>query len=132
VMTLAALLSLQIGSASIPLFAGLMDWLTGHDSLAGLVIGEIRLPRTLLALVVGAALGLSGAALQGLLRNPLADPALTGASSGAALGAATVFYYGLLGRSEERRVGKECRSWGSPGPDNREKAQGVCRTHASG
>src|SRR5690606_11361311 len=50
-----------------------------------------------LALVVGAALGLSGAALQGLLRNPLADPALTGASSGAALGAATVFYYGLLG-----------------------------------
>lgn len=97
VMLSTALLSLQIGSAPIPLFSGLLDWFTGQDSLAGLVIGEIRLPRTLLALVVGAALGFSGAALQGLLRNPLADPALTGASQGAALGAATVFYYGLLG-----------------------------------
>jgi len=59
-------------------------------------MGEIRLPRTLLALSVGAALGLSGAALQGLLRNPLADPSLTGASQGAALGAASVFYFALL------------------------------------
>src|SRR5690606_8530876 len=93
VMTLAALFSLQVGSASIPWVAGRRDCLTGQGSLAGLVTGEIRRPRTLLALVVGAALGLSGAALQGLLRNPPADPALTGASSGAALGAATVFYY---------------------------------------
>ena len=61
-----------------------------------LIIGEIRLPRTLLALAVGAALGLSGAALQGLLRNPLADPSLVGASQGAALGAAAVFYFGLF------------------------------------
>ncbi|NTV94886.1 MAG: iron ABC transporter permease, partial [Thiobacillus sp.] len=53
-------------------------------------------PRTLLAIAVGAALGLSGAALQGLLRNPLADPSLTGASQGAALGAAPVFYFGLF------------------------------------
>jgi iron complex transport system permease protein len=48
----------------------------------------------LLALTVGAALGLSGAALQALLRNPLAEPGLVGASQGAALGAASVFYYG--------------------------------------
>ena len=60
------------------------------------MIGEIRLPRTLLSLTVGAALGLSGAALQGLLRNPLAEPSLTGASQGAALGAASVFYFGLF------------------------------------
>ena len=52
-----------------------------------IIIGEIRLPRTLLALVVGAALGLSGAALQGLLRNPLADPGILGVSSGAGAGA---------------------------------------------
>ena len=73
-----------------------LDWLSGGNGADAIVIGEIRLPRTLLALAVGAALGLAGAALQGLLRNPLADPGLTGASQGAALGAATVFYFGLL------------------------------------
>jgi iron complex transport system permease protein len=90
-----ALGSLAVGSAPVPVFAGLADWLTGRPSAAALVIGDIRLPRTLLALAVGACLGLAGAALQGLLRNPLADPGLTGASSGAALGAAAVFYFGL-------------------------------------
>lgn len=70
--------------------------MTGEYSAAAMVIGEIRLPRTLLSLAVGAALGLSGAALQGLLRNPLAEPGLTGASQGAALGAATVFYFGIF------------------------------------
>ena len=89
-------LSLSIGSAPVPVLAGLFDWLTGQAGLPALVMGEIRLPRTLLALSVGAALGLSGAALQGLLRNPLADPSLTGASQGAALGAASVFYFALL------------------------------------
>jgi iron complex transport system permease protein len=68
----------------------------GINTPAAMVIGEIRLPRTLLSLAVGASLGLSGAALQGLLRNPLADPGLTGASQGAALGAAAVFYFGLF------------------------------------
>lgn len=92
----AFFLSLSIGSAPVPVLAGLFDWLTGQPGLPALVMGEIRLPRALLALSAGAALGLSGAALQGLLRNPLADPSLTGASQGAALGAATVFYFGLL------------------------------------
>lgn len=98
VLLLAAtvVLSLAMGSTSVPVFAGLYDWITGTDSAAALVIGDIRLPRTLLALTVGACLGLAGAALQGLLRNPLADPGLTGASQGAALGAAAVFYYGLF------------------------------------
>lgn len=89
-------LSLATGSTSVPVFGGLLDWLNGADSSAALVIGELRLPRTLLAVLVGGALGLAGAALQGLLRNPLADPGLIGASQGAALGAACVFYFGLL------------------------------------
>jgi iron complex transport system permease protein len=59
-----------------------------------LIIAELRLPRTVLALVVGAALGLSGAAMQGYLRNPLADPGLFGISSGAALGAVLSLYFG--------------------------------------
>jgi len=91
-----AALSLSVGSAPVPVLAGLRDWLAGTASAAGVIIGDIRLPRTLLSLSVGACLGLAGAALQGLLRNPLADPGLTGASQGAALGAAAVFYFGLL------------------------------------
>lgn len=91
-----AFLSLAIGSAPVAVLPGLSDWLHGINSPAAMVIGDIRLPRTLLSLTIGAALGLSGAALQGLLRNPLADPSLTGASQGAALGAAAVFYFGLF------------------------------------
>ncbi len=63
--------------------------------IARLILMEVRLPRALLGFLVGATLGLSGAALQGLLRNPLAEPGLIGASSGAALGAVLVFYSGL-------------------------------------
>jgi iron complex transport system permease protein len=69
----------------------------GGEELATVILTEIRLPRTLLALLVGGTLGLTGAALQGLLRNPLAEPGLLGASSGAAFGAVLVFYFGLAG-----------------------------------
>ena len=58
---------------------------------------DIRLPRTLLALLIGATFGLSGAALQGLLRNPLAEPALFGAPQAAVGGASFVIAYGLAG-----------------------------------
>lgn len=68
-------------------------------SLAWLILTEIRLPRAFLGLVVGFTLGLTGAGLQGLLRNPLAEPGLIGASSGAALGAVLVFYFGLAAGS---------------------------------
>jgi iron complex transport system permease protein len=71
----------------------------GGPELAEVIFTEIRLPRTLLALLVGGTLGLCGAALQGLLRNPLAEPGLLGASSGAALGAVIMFYFGLAGAS---------------------------------
>jgi iron complex transport system permease protein len=69
--------------------------LMGKGSVeASLIVREIRLPRLLLALLVGAGLGASGAALQALLRNPLADPGVTGISASAALGAVLVFYCG--------------------------------------
>lgn len=63
--------------------------------LARLILLELRLPRTVLAVVVGVALGLCGAVLQGLTRNPLAEPGLLGISSGAALGAVIAIYTGM-------------------------------------
>ncbi len=62
-----------------------------------LVVWQIRLPRALAAFCVGGALGVSGAALQGLLRNPLAEPGVLGVSASAALGSTVVIYYGLAG-----------------------------------
>jgi iron complex transport system permease protein len=73
--------------------------LSPQDSLPGLILFDIRLPRTVLALMVGAVLGLSGAVLQGFTRNPLAEPALLGVSSGAALGAIIAIYFGLAALS---------------------------------
>ncbi len=64
-------------------------------SLSSLIIFELRLPRVLLAVLIGGVLGLSGATLQGLLRNPLAEPGLLGVSSGASLGAVIAIYYGF-------------------------------------
>ena len=70
--------------------------LTAPDQLpSAIIVHEIRLPRTILAALVGATLGIAGATLQGLLRNPLAEPGIVGASSAAALGAALVLYFGL-------------------------------------
>jgi len=95
-LVLTGWLSLGLGSVPVSVTAGLLDWLQGIQSREAMIVAEVRLPRTLLAVAVGASLGLSGAALQGLLRNPLADPSLVGASQGAALGAAAVFYFGLF------------------------------------
>ena len=84
-----ALLSLSHGEVWLnPFAAGGEDW-------RATVLWEIRLPRVLLAVLVGGVLGLSGAALQGLLRNPLADPAIVGVSACAAFGAVVVLYSGL-------------------------------------
>ncbi|MCB1485739.1 MAG: iron ABC transporter permease [Hyphomicrobiaceae bacterium] len=71
--------------------------LPGTADAARLVFVEIRLPRAILGAMVGAALGLAGAALQGYLRNPLAEPGLLGISGGAALGAVTAIHSGLAG-----------------------------------
>lgn len=68
--------------------------LAAEPDLARIIFFEIRLPRAVLALLTGAALGMAGAAFQGLLRNPLADPGVIGTSGGAALGAVIAFYSG--------------------------------------
>jgi iron complex transport system permease protein len=77
------------------LFSGLLD---GHGE-AGVIAQQIRFPRAALALVIGAALGASGAALQGLFCNPLASPDVTGVTSTAGLGAVLALYFGLAGAS---------------------------------
>ena len=84
---------------STPLGAGrVLSALVGAASPGDLiVVWEIRLPRALAAFGTGAALGASGAALQGLLRNPLAEPGVLGVSATASLAATFVIYYGLVG-----------------------------------
>lgn len=99
---LAIWLSLALGPVSLPLIDTLRAGLrllglpVAGDNLqqAELILGQIRVPRTLLGLAVGAVLALSGVAMQGLFRNPLADPGLVGVSSGAALGAAIAIIAG--------------------------------------
>lgn len=85
--------SLSIGYAPIPLGA----LFGAGDALHVMVMQQIRLPRSALAALVGAALGLSGAAMQGYLRNPLAEPGLIGVSGSAALGAVIALQTGLAG-----------------------------------
>lgn len=94
-LVVASLFALQVGPADISVRQGLGDYWAGVPSLEANVVGQIRLPRLLLALVVGASLGLAGAAMQGLLRNPLADPGVLGVTSGAAFGAVCVLYFGI-------------------------------------
>lgn len=87
-IAVTVLLSLMAGKVWIPLDA----WAAGDPRWP--IIAELRMPRTVLAVLVGGALGVSGAAMQGYLRNPLADPGLFGVSSGAALGAVISLYFG--------------------------------------
>lgn len=88
-------LSVMIGPAGITLSDTLRALFLGQGDAATLVMREIRLPRALLAVMVGASLGLAGAAMQGYLRNPLAEPGLIGVSGSAALGAVIVLQTGL-------------------------------------
>lgn len=89
------LLSLFIGANPIPVLAAVMDAAGDTQSVIALILTEVRLPRALIALLAGATLGLCGAAMQGLLRNPLASPGLVGSAGGAALGASLTLYSGL-------------------------------------
>ncbi|MFK3891034.1 FecCD family ABC transporter permease [Sphingomonas sp. NPDC079357] len=90
---LVAMLSVAAGKVWVPL-----DGWTAADPRS-IIIVELRLPRTILALAVGAALGMSGATMQGYLRNPLADPGLFGVSSGAAFGAVCSLYFGYAAQT---------------------------------
>lgn len=97
-----AALSAASGGVSIPVgevlgYVASLIGLGGAEAVeprTALVLGSIRLPRIVLGLVVGASLGISGAVLQGLFRNPLADPGLIGVSSGAALAAVATIVLG--------------------------------------
>ncbi|NAZ88470.1 FecCD family ABC transporter permease [Kineococcus indalonis] len=94
-LVLAVLASLAVGSRDVPL-GTVLDALRGAGGgQDALVVRELRVPRTLLGVAVGAALGLAGALMQALTRNPLADPGLLGVNSGAA--AAMVTAVGVLG-----------------------------------
>jgi len=91
----AVVASLFLGRVAVSPQAILEGLLSPDVNLARLVVTELRLPRAVLAILVGASLGLSGAVLQGLLRNPLAEPGLLGVTSGAALGAVISIYFSL-------------------------------------
>ncbi len=89
--------SLFIGTNPIPIVQAFRDLLQDDPSVLSMILTEVRLPRALIAAVAGASLGLCGAVLQGLLRNPLASAGLIGSASGASFGAVAVLYFGLNG-----------------------------------
>lgn len=87
--------SLMVGPAAITLVEGARGLVSEQSGAFALIMQEVRLPRALLGLMIGAVLGLSGAVLQGYLRNPLAEPGVIGISAAAALGAVIALYTGL-------------------------------------
>jgi iron complex transport system permease protein len=103
-VTLLALVSLGIGPVRLSPLTVIDALFGGGSDVQQIIVREIRLPRTILAIAIGAILGLSGAALQGLLRNPLASPSLFGAPQSAAFGAVLVIAFGLA----------DVRSWALP------------------
>lgn len=96
-----ALLALTLFLALVSVLVGKMtltwDMWASHDPITRIVFVELRVPRALLAIIIGAALGMSGAAMQSYLRNPLADPGTLGVSAMAALGAVLSIFFGLAG-----------------------------------
>jgi len=90
-LVIAVWLGVSIGSVPIP-FQTLWD---ASDEAAWNILWKIRMPRVLLAALVGASLALAGAAFQGLLKNPLADPYTLGVSSGASVGAVITIFFGM-------------------------------------
>ncbi|MDF1628685.1 MAG: iron ABC transporter permease [Alcanivoracaceae bacterium] len=89
-LLVATVMALRVGPVAIGSVDVWQALWRSDGSLQSMVVRELRLPRMILAALVGSALALSGAILQGLFRNPLADPGLIGVSSGAALGAVSV------------------------------------------
>lgn len=96
-LCLLLLLSIFVGNQAIPLYQALSESFSDISSVYAVILTEVRLPRTLLALFAGATLGLCGAVMQSLLRNPLASPGLIGSASGAVLGAVIALYFGFAG-----------------------------------
>lgn len=94
-LVLAVIASLAIGPVSLS-FEDVLKSLfhLGTDPRAETVVWQLRLPRTLVGMIVGAGLAVSGALMQGLFRNPMVDPGLIGIAPGAAMGAAAVIVFG--------------------------------------
>jgi iron complex transport system permease protein len=103
-VVLLVLASLGIGAVRLSPLTVIDALFGGGSDVQQVIVREIRLPRTILGFAIGAMLGLSGAALQGLLRNPLASPSLFGAPQSAAFGAVLVISLGLA----------DVRSWALP------------------
>jgi iron complex transport system permease protein len=104
VVIVLLLISLGVGPVRLSPLTVINALFGGGSDVAQVIVREIRLPRTILGLAIGGMLGLSGAALQGLLRNPLASPSLFGAPQSAAFGAVLVIALGLA----------DVRSWALP------------------
>ncbi|MCP3667971.1 MAG: iron ABC transporter permease [Gammaproteobacteria bacterium] len=94
-LLLLAIASLMVGESSLSISQLWSGVQTKENSVSWLILSEVRFPRTLIAIVTGATLGLAGAAMQGLLRNPLASPGLVGSANGAAFGAVVMLYFGV-------------------------------------
>ena len=94
-LLLIVLLSALLGSSQLSLSQTVAALFGAGSETARIIVWEIRLPRALAAMGVGAALGASGALMQGLLRNPLAEPGVLGVSASASLGAIIALYFGL-------------------------------------
>jgi iron complex transport system permease protein len=97
ILAVLVLLALELasGPAGISFLQGIRDAMAGTESVASIIVLEIRLPRGILAILTGASLALAGTALQGLLRNPLASPDILGVSQTAGLFAVLTIYFGL-------------------------------------
>ena len=91
-LVVAVWLGVSIGSVKIPIST---LWNAGADATATNILWKIRMPRVVLAGLVGASLAIAGAAFQGLLKNPLADPYTLGVSSGASVGAVMTLFFGI-------------------------------------
>ena len=94
---LAMVILLAFASVLVGKLTLTWDLWSAQDPVSRIIFLELRVPRALLGILVGAALGLAGAAMQAYLRNPLADPGSLGVSSGAALGAVLSIFFGVAG-----------------------------------
>lgn len=92
ILLMSIWLGISVGSVKVPLST---LWNTRADETATNILWNIRIPRVLLAGLVGAALAIAGAAFQGLLKNPLADPYTLGVSSGASVGAVMTLFFNI-------------------------------------
>ncbi|MGO4840095.1 iron chelate uptake ABC transporter family permease subunit, partial [Rhizobiaceae sp. 2RAB30] len=98
-LVVTVLFSLAAGASDASAWGVIRGWLSSADAGAiserdRIIIQDIRMPRVVLGVLVGAALAVSGTVMQGLFRNPLADPGLVGISTGAALAAVVVIVFG--------------------------------------